>query len=280
MTAVGRVLRNQIRGVTGALIVSGVTILLTIETWWLAWERPASHLVTYAVVGLGVVLAITRTSGFRIEEENGDGGGKYHPTRLAVDFAQLVVQSVVAAFVVLLAYGVVDRGTSAHVVARLVLTQVVPLGFGAALANRLLHEMEDEDDSAAESTLPANLAVFAVGAIFFSLPLSASIEMNVLAASAGWPRLAAVVAMSLVAAYLILYELEFRGQSRRAVDREWAALIHAGGTCVVFAVGLGVSALLLWGFGQFTYSTAVDVQLIVVLSFPTTVGGAAARVIL
>ncbi|NHN48992.1 DUF2391 family protein [Halostella sp. JP-L12] len=283
MTTTGLVVRNQVRGITGALVVSGVTILLTVEMWWLAWQRPASHLIAYAVIGLGIVLFITRSSGFRVEEEDEDNP-EYDPVRLTVDFAELALQSVVAAVVVLFVYGVMDLSTPAHVVARTALLQVVPLGFGAALANRLLHEAEDEgeDDDAERRSLRANVAVFAAGAIFFSLPLGASIEVNLLAMYAGWPRLAAVIAMSLVVAYLILYELEFRGQSRRrSAERKLREMLaHAGQTCIVYAVGVGVSVLLLWGFGYLTYSLSVNAQKVVVLSFPTTVGGAAARVIL
>jgi putative integral membrane protein (TIGR02587 family) len=277
------VLRNQVRGITGALVVSGVTILLTVEMWWLAWQRPGSHLIVYTVIGLGVVLFITRSSGFRVEEEDQDNP-EYDPVRLSANFAELVLQSVTAAIIVLFAYGVIDSSTPPHVLARTALLQVVPLGFGAALANRLLHEAEDEaeDDSAEQQSLRGNVAIFAAGAIFFSLPLGASIEMNLLASNAGWPRMAAIVAMSLVMAYLILYELEFRGQSRRRSEerRLREMLTHAGQTCIVYAVGVVVSVLLLWGFGYLTYSLAVNVQKIVVLSFPTTVGGAAARVIL
>jgi len=275
-----RVLRNQARGISGALIVADVTILLTIETWWLAWERPVSHLLAYAVVGLGLVLAIMRSSGFRVEEEN-ENCSQYGPLRLTVDFAELVLQSVVAALVVLVVYGVVDASTSPHLVGRMALLQVVPLGFGAALSNRFLAETDDEtEEDPQEQSLPENVAVFAVGALFFALPLGASIEMRVLTAGASWPHLAAVVLLSLLSAYLILYELEFRGQSRRTVDREWALPVHAGHVFLVYVVGLVVAAVLLWGSGYLSYSLSVNVQKIIVLTFPTTVGGAAARVIL
>jgi putative integral membrane protein (TIGR02587 family) len=275
MTSIGRVLRNQVRGITGALIVTGATILFTLEVWRLARTRPVSHLFAYAVVGLGIVLIITRSSGFRVQEE--DDRPQYNPVRLAVNFSELVLQSVAAALFV---YGVVHLSTPGHVAARLALMQVVPLGFGAALANRLLHEMEENEDSAEEVTLLTNVAIFAAGGIFLALRLAVSIEVNLLAAAAGWPRLAAAVALSLVTAYLILYELEFRGQSRRTIDREWAALVHVGQTFIVDAVGVVVAALLLWGFDHLTFSLAVDVQKVVVVSFPTTVGGAAARVVL
>lgn len=279
MSTLDRVVRNQTRGITGALIVAGVTTLLTAETWRLAWERPAHHLILYAIGGLGVVLLITRSSGFRVEEE--DDGAQYDPLRLVVDFAQLALQSVVAALLVLLMYGVVDLSTPAHLIARMALLQLVPLGFGAALANRLLHEMEDQQrGNADQRSLPSNVAVFAAGGIFFAMPLGASIEMNILAAGADWAHLGAIISVSLLTAYLVLYELEFRGQSRRTVDRERAAVIHAGQVCIVYVVGLTVSAALLWGFGYLSLSPAVNVQKLVVLSFPTTVGGAAARVIL
>jgi len=220
VTAVHAVLRNQARGVTGALIVSGSIILFTVEMWWLAWQRPVSHLLAYTVIGLGVVLLVTRSSGFRVEEEGdrGDGavpdgesadtetdgesveeqpdddsdgpeshGGdrtQYDPFRLAVSFAELVFQSAMAALLVLYVYGVVDLSTPLHVVGRIVLIQVVPLGFGAAMSNRLLRETEDSSESVESHSLAGNLAVFAAGAIFFALPLAASVEMNILAASA------------------------------------------------------------------------------------------------
>lgn len=280
VTSPGRVVRNQIRGISGALIVSGAVILLTAETWWLANQRPAWHMITYAVVGLGIVLAITHSSGFRVEEEAA-GGTQLDPVRLSTDFAELVLQSVVAAFGVLFMYGIITLSTPLHVMARQGLLHVVPLGFGAALSNRLLAESEEADgDSAEAEALPVNVAVFAAGAIFMALPISVSVEVNLLAATAGWVRLAGIVAGSLVTAYLILYELEFRGQSRRTVDREWAAAVHAGQTCIVYVVAVGAATTLLWGFGHLTYALAVDVQQVVVVSFPSTVGAAGARVVL
>lgn len=280
--AVDRVLRNQVRGITGAFIVTGVTILLAAEMWRLAWGRPASHLIIYSAVGLGVVLLTTRSSGFRVEEEvDAQDESQYQPLRLGVDFTELTFQSLVAALVVLFMYGIVNVSTPTHVIARMALLQVVPLGFGAAVANRLLQETENQRAGTDKRrTLSENMAVFAVGAIFFSLPLGASVEINILAALVGWRRLALIIAVSLLTAYLILYELEFRGQSRRTVNRERGALIHAGQVCIVYAVGFTVAALLLWGFGYLTYSVAADIQKILVLTFPTTVGGAAARVIL
>lgn len=65
---VEEVLRDQGRGVVGALIVS-VELLFTMEMWWHGWELPTEWLAAYTLVGLAVVLAITRPIGFQQEEE-------------------------------------------------------------------------------------------------------------------------------------------------------------------------------------------------------------------
>jgi uncharacterized membrane protein len=61
-------LRDQGRGVVGALVVS-VELLFTREMWWHGCQLPAEWLIVYALVGLAVVLAITRSVGFEAQEE-------------------------------------------------------------------------------------------------------------------------------------------------------------------------------------------------------------------
>ncbi|WP_143423224.1 DUF2391 family protein [Halegenticoccus soli] len=40
MSDLRQALQNQIRGVTGALLVVGLTFHYTMETWWLGWTLP------------------------------------------------------------------------------------------------------------------------------------------------------------------------------------------------------------------------------------------------
>jgi len=125
-------LRDQGRGVVGALVVS-VELLFTMEMWWHGCQLPAEWLIVYALVGLAVVLAITRSVGFEAQEETRRSPLK----RAATDFIELVLQSFVTAYAVLLLFGIVDVGDPPFLVARLGLLLVVPLGFGAALANKV-----------------------------------------------------------------------------------------------------------------------------------------------
>lgn len=266
------VLKTQGRGVTGALLVVGVAVLYTMETWWLGWTLPIGHLLVYSLGGLAGVFVVTRRVGFRESEAGGSRGG----LRPFVDFAELVVQSLAAAVVTLLAFNVLQVGDEPVTWVRLALIEVVPLGFGAAVANLLLGESDEE---VTEAPFPENLPVFALGAVFITFPLAPTEEMTLLALRATWAHLAALVALSVAVVHLILHELEFRGQSDRIEDR--ALRYQVGLAFVVYVVGAVVTAVLLAGFGQFTDATPVQVlRLVVVGAFPASVGASGAEVVI
>ncbi|WP_436928008.1 DUF2391 family protein [Halosimplex amylolyticum] len=264
-------LRTQGRGVTGALLVVGVAMVLTMEIWWLSWRLPILHLVGFATVGLGTVFVLTRKVGFR------DGNGGDEPLhRILADFAELVAQSFVAALVVLLVFGVVTLGDPVSSVVRLGLVLVVPFGFGAALANRLLGET---DAPIEEEAFPHNLAVFTLGAVFFAFPIAATEEVVVIARNAGWPRLAVLVVLSVGVVHLVLHELEFRGHRDRIEGR--THVLQLGTAATAYVVGLAVAVVLLLGFGQFDGRSLTEwVQLTIVLGFPAAAGASAGEVVL
>lgn len=270
--SIGNELRNQGRGIVGAFLVVGLSFLYTMETWWLGWRLPLTHLVAYAFVGLAIVSVLTQNVGFREEEDR----SQRNPSRVVTNFTELVLQSFVAAYAVLLVFGIVELGDSPIQVVRLGLIQVVPLGFGAALANQLL---QDSDGSHAENVFPWNLGVFALGAAFVAFPISVTQEVELMAVHAGWVRLAVLVVFSLLVVHLVLHELEFRGHGGRVQDRpEWAQL---GTAFTAYGVGVVVSVFLLAAFGHFAETTLeVAVQETLVLSFLASVGASAGEVVL
>jgi putative integral membrane protein (TIGR02587 family) len=263
-------LRDQGRGVPGALLVTGLALGYTMEVWWHGWQLPVTNLFAYAVVGLAAVLAITRYVGFR-QRERGLSG----PWRVFTDFAELLVQSFVTAYAVLLLFGIVDLTSSPYEIARLGLVLVVPLGFGASRANHILGGNKGDDSF----QFPKNLGLFALGAIFLAAPVAPTQEMELMAAHAGWWRLAAIVAASILASHLMLYELEFKGQEQR-IKRHSAATLW-GSTFVVYLVAFVVSVAMLAAFGHFSMSPPeVWVQEAIVLSFMGSIGGSAAQMVL
>lgn len=262
--------RDQGRGIVGGLVL-GLPLLYTMETWWIGWTLPAYALAIYAAVGLLAVSAVVHFVGFNPEHDGPSGARE-----LAQDFAELVLQSILATLVILALFGLVGRGHSLGETVRLALVEIVPVGFGAAVANRMLKEGEEEH----EATFGRELAIFTLGALFFAFPVAPTEEVEMMASQAGWDRLALLVPVSVLVAYLALYELQFRGgrgRGRAIAQRH----LRIGETCAGYVIALIVSGLLLLAYGHFASATFPEAtQQVVVLSFLASLGGATARVII
>lgn len=270
MSAVGE-LREQGRGVVGALLVLGVALTYTMEAWWIGVQVSTLHLLAYVVLGLTLALAATRTVGFRDEDDDEVGRSPFW-----VEFAEVVFQSLLAGYGMLFLLGVVTLDDPLSFVVRIGLITVVPLAFGASLANELLG---DDQTDLPERAFPGNLAVFAIGAVFVAGPIAPTDEIDLLAARAGWLRLAAVLAATLLVTYVTLYTLEFRGQSRRLEGRSRSLLV--GQTCLVYALAVLVGFGLLWATNDLTADPlSTWVQQTIVVAFPASIGAGGARVVI
>lgn len=267
-------LREQGRGMAGALLVLGISFSYTIETWWLAMGVPPEHLVVLFVAGVGLVIPITRSVGFR--KENTDEMSRAGGSPVWVELAELVFQSFFIAYALLFLLGIINLDTPLSVLIRTGMVLVIPLAFGAALANELL---SGEQDEMPEVGFPRSLGVFALGAVFLAAPIAPTEEVTIVAEQAEWTRLAALVVASLVVTYLVLYELEFRGQSMRLKQR--SRLWHSAQTCVVYTTALVVALGLLIALGSLgAEPLSTWVRRTVALSLPATIGAGAARVVL
>jgi putative integral membrane protein (TIGR02587 family) len=266
-------LSEQGRGMAGALIVLGISFMYTNEAWQLAIRLPAIELVAFVVVGLVLVVPIVRSVGFRSDDAE---DRELDRTPLWIRFGELLFQSFVIASVTLFLLGVITLDQSVSTIARSGLVFVVPLAFGAALANELLTGDQDEFS---ESGFPRSLGVFALGAIFFSAPIAPTEEVVSIAGGVGWAKVGALLCFSLVSTFLVLHVLEFRGQADRLENRSrW---MQVGQTCMVYVVGTVVAvALLLTVGGVDPEPLSVFVRRTVVLAFPSTIGASAARVAL
>lgn len=270
-----QILRNQIRGVTGALLVIGLTFQYTMETWWLGWTLPYSHLLTYTSIGLVLVMLLTRYVGFRKQNQS-RSENRLRPSSMAVSLTYIVLQSLVATYATLLLIGIIEIGDPLSLVVRLGLVEMVPLAFGAALANELFGGVQQQ--GSLEGEFPRNVAVFTVGAVFISSTIAPTQEMELISAHMNWFRHILLGVFSLVVVYLALYQLEFKGQGSRS-KKDWE--FEIGTTFMAYAVGLVVSAFLLAAFGHFREATlSLMVQETLVLGFPASLGAAAAEVVI
>jgi putative integral membrane protein (TIGR02587 family) len=275
----GDELREQGRGMAGALLVLGISFSYTIETWRLAVDISPVHLLGFVVVGLALVVVVTRSVGFRSDEADDDptaDSGRHAESPLWVEFLEIVFQSFFIGYTMLFVLGVVNLQMPFLVFLRTGLVQVVPLAFGAALANELL---SGEQEEFREVGFPQYLGVFSLGAVFFAAPLAPTEEIGVIAEQVSWGQLGVLLVATLVVTYLMLYELEFRGQSRRLQGRSRRRQL--GQTCTVAVVGLVVAFWLLVALSSIDSEPfATWVRQTIVLAFPAAIGASGARVIL
>jgi putative integral membrane protein (TIGR02587 family) len=267
-------LNEQGRGMAGALIVLGISFVFTNEAWWLAIQLPAVELVAVVCGGLALVVPIVRSVGFR--SDDAEDGSRTDETPLYIVFGELLFQSLLVAYVTLFLLGLVTPDQSISTVVRMGLVFVVPLAFGAALANELL---SGEQEELSEAGFPRDLGVFALGAIFFSAPIAPTEEIVSIAARVSWAKVGATLAFSLVSTFLILHVLEFRGQSERLQNRSLS--MQVAQACMVYLIGTVVAVVLLQTVGVASGQPLSDwVRQSVVLAFPSTIGASAARVVL
>lgn len=267
-------LREQGRGFVGALFAVGTTFLYTMETWRLGQTLPMSHLLVYAVVGIGGIVALTHAIGFR-EEDPIASSDSSPGLALIVESAEILFQSLLAAYAGLFLLGILTFDDTIDTAVRLGLIEVVPFGFGAALANQLV--MGDEEHEY-ENYLPRNVAVFTLGALFVASTISPTQEIEIIATRTGWLRTLSIGLLSIVLTYITLFELEFRGHKGR-IDRSRTKQV--GTALTAYAVGVAVSIGLLAAYGHFIgIGFSLMVQEIILLAFPASLGAAGAEVVL
>lgn len=267
-------LREQGRGFVGALFAVGITFLYTMETWRLGQTLPMSHILVYAVIGISGIVTLTHAIGFR-EEDRIASSDSSPKLALIVESAEILFQSLLAAYVGLFLLGILTLDDTIGTVVRLGLIEVVPLGFGAALANQLV--MGDERHGY-ENYLPHNVAVFTVGALFVSSTIAPTQEIEVIVTQIGWLRTLCIGLLSIALTYITLFELEFRGQRGR-IDRSRTKQV--GTALTAYAVGVAVSIGLLAAYGHFIgIGFPLMVQKTILLAFPASLGAAGAEVVI
>lgn len=262
----------------GGAILFGMPLLFTMEMWWLGEFQPRPHMVGFVLVAFLANMALARMSGFRREEET-----------LANDAAQAVealAAGVVLSLAGLLALGRIDTGTSLEALFGMIAIQVIPLSLGATVANLVFDPRlgragtgSDDDDSPRQELLKDVAATFA-GALFLGFAIAPTEEIPMLAASLnGWNMLA-IVAFSLLAAYLIVFASGFDPAHR---ERQVGGLFQGpvSETTLSYVVSLAAAAAMLYGFGQVGSGDPLHSILVqtLVLSVPASIGGAAGRVV-
>ncbi|MFC3078450.1 TIGR02587 family membrane protein [Phenylobacterium terrae] len=257
----------------GGAVLFAFPLLMTMEMWDLASSIQPVRLALFLAVSLPFLLGLSYYSGFRETFGWLDD---------ALDALASLAVGFIAAFVLLVLFGVVTPDDSLYEAAAKTALQGVPAAIGALLARRQLRGGEkggpddpEEEIERREGYL-SQLFLMLAGALFVAFNVAPTEEVSLIAfQSSSWLTLA-LLGVSIVALHAIVYTVGFAGQE--AHENPLQAALHY--TVPGYAIALAASLYVLWTFGRTDGVPPGDVlRLGVVLAFPGALGAAAARLL-
>ena len=284
--------QDLIRAASGGLLF-GVPMLYTMEVWWVG--STAGPIRLYAVLGLSFIpiFLLHRTSGFRSTKDV-----KFLDAMM--DTVDAVAISMVCVTGILIVLRELTSTTPLGEALGKILYEGLPFSVGVGLASHfLIDEGGDEggedggrvtvderkgNDTVTEKTernMSASLSdtgATLIGALVVAFSIAPTDEVPLLASAINARWLIALVAVSLVVSYAIVFEAGFTSQKQR---HEHQGLFQAPvpETVVSYLLSLVAAYTMLWFFDRISpdepwFATLTHV---VVLGFPAAIGGAAGR---
>ncbi|HEX6383822.1 MAG TPA: TIGR02587 family membrane protein [Anaerolineae bacterium] len=271
-------LDDFIRAFSGAFLF-GIPLLWTMEMWWIGTFVELWKLLIFLALAFAVNVHLTYFAGFKQQHT-------FHAS--LTEAVEAVAVGIVASAVVLLVLNRIGPGDPLDSVLGKVAIQAIPLSIGASAANALLamrgNSNGDDDEPEPDSPWRAglnDLGATIAGGIFIGFSVAPTAEIPTLAAELGYWHEIALVGLSLLVTYAIVFESGFSPQGR---ERETRGLFQRPITETVMAyfVSLFVALVALYLFDQFEVGDPIFsvVSQVLVLGLPTAVGGAAGRLVI
>jgi putative integral membrane protein (TIGR02587 family) len=270
--------RTFARAFAGAFLF-GIPLLFTMEMWWLGETSWTGGLFAVLIVMLLANFLFAVAVGFRRETS------LYSNIEQAVD---AVAVGIVAATVVLVVFNELDLEQSLQTMVGKVVFQALPLSLGASLANAVFNRESDREGDASNDdsgglalgvckSLVRDLGATAIGAIFIAAAVAPTEEIPMLAGRIGYLSQLALIGLTLVIGYIIVFAGEIGRKSRQGRPHLFQHPITE--TCLSYLVALLVAfgALLLTQQISPSDPPAYALTQTLVLGLPAMVGGAAGR---
>src|SRR5919107_797929 len=272
-------LNDVLRAVSGGFIFA-TPLLYTMEMWWIGTTAELWKLLLFLCVAALITfgLARSRSGGFKEETT------RFASLEQAVDG---VAVGLVGAVIVLTVLNRIELGDPLGSVLGKVIVQAVPLCIGAAVANAIFgrhgerSREGEESDGRAQSSREAFVADFGattIGAIFLAFSIAPTDEVPLLAAELDWSHTVALIALSLLLTYCIVFASGFgtgqheqEGPFQSPLTETVLAYLLA---LLVALISLGLCDRIEWGdpLGEI-------VTMVLVLGLPAAIGGAAGRLV-
>jgi putative integral membrane protein (TIGR02587 family) len=278
---------DVLRGVSGGMLV-GVPLLYTMEVWWRGAELGPPVMALMVAITFVPVVGLIATSGFRRVRDR-------RVIDVALDSVDAVALAAVCVVLSVLVVGAVRLDDPLSLTIGTLITELAPFAIGVALASVVLaggsdDEQDDDSESQADpqpdpqpddhqlNRTVADVGGAVVGAVVVGLSIAPTDEVPLVASSLGPAGLLVMVAFSLVASYVIVFEAGFGDQRGR---RSHAGLFQQPitETVVSYLLALVVGTVMLVFFGRISLDDPARLMLdhAVVLGLPACIGAAAGR---
>ena len=272
-------LHDVLRAVSGGFIFA-TPLLYTMEMWWIGTTAELWKLLLFLGVAALITFALARSrSGGFMEESS-----RFASAEQAIDGVAI---GLVGAVIVLTVLNRIELGDSLGSVLGKVIVQAVPLCIGAAVANAIFgphgerSREGEESDGNAQSGREAFVTDFGatiIGAIFLGFSIAPTDEVPTLAAELDYAHALALIVLSLLLTYCIVFASGF-GSGQREQEGPFQSPVTE--TVLAYLLSLLVSLVSLFLFDRIEWGDPLGemVTMTLVLGLPAAVGGAAGRLV-
>lgn len=290
-------LEDLIRGASGGFLF-GIPLLYTMEVWWIGSYTDPPLMLVILFVTFAVVFLLNRTDGFRQISPD-------RPLQAAMDSIEAVAIGTVCVTCTLLLLREITGSTPLDEALGKIVLEGVPFSIGVALARSLMSgdrydNGADEQDTDSErsserssenstfhgrwqrqenynATL-ADIGATLVGTIIIAFNVAPTDEVSMLTAAASPPWLIAIIIVSLLLSYCIVFLAGFTTQQQR-FQQQGPFQHPLTETMVTYLVSLVAAALMLWFFHRLSFADPWTswLEQTIILGLPAAIGGAAGR---
>jgi putative integral membrane protein (TIGR02587 family) len=276
------------RGAAGAFLF-GAPFLYTMEVWWKGnFTSPPRMLLMLGTAYVALVL-LNLQGGFRTEQTR-------TWMRIFSDSLEALAIALLTATFSLILIGVIRLDVGFEAIMGRIITEALPFSIGVGIANNVL-QRRDEDNSSAQASQGeviehqwhdqawrgtlADAGATMLGAVIVGASIAPTDEIPMIASALSSAWLLAIIAVSLVISYIIVFEANFGAQAmRRAQPGIFQSPISE--TLASYLISLLISLFMLWLFQLVRLDDPLTmwISYSIVLGFPATIGGAAGRLAL
>jgi putative integral membrane protein (TIGR02587 family) len=259
--------------VAGGLLFS-LPLLYTTEVWDAGFTMPPHRQLVYVLLALVLLLGYNRYAGL-------------HPdstwAEVAIDSIEEMGIGLLLSAVVLLLLGRLTPGQDLSEVVGRIVVEAVTVAIGVSVGTAQLGGNDGVEQTGMtdkhEVTFGGQLTLAVCGAVLFAANVAPTEEIILIGIELPGYQLAGLGLATMALAALILFYSDFRG-ARRWVRAQGFGSVLRGGV-ITYAVGLVMSAVMLWLFGRFDgVGAAAVVGQSVALGVASTLGASAGRLLL